>query len=401
MVAMVMLAILGLARLSNGAILGGGALYAVALLGGLLLKGPLALIWLLPAAVLAPWIAGRTRSGAAPVATLAIAIVAAGGLWTAWLVAGQGVGALADVLRFDPAPDRHAWYWLPAFALLLAYPWIWWRTAWRAIGRLGKQAPDFGCRLVLVAMAAAVVGAFADPFRGQHVLLPALALGSLFLARALGATPEKARDFHAVLPGLPLLIIGFVFFLLNIVPHAHLDAVWRRLVDDSSLPIWLGGISLAAGLLLLGGGYLLAQLTPRPLPRRILQVALLPVLMACALNLEFIAGLRDFFDLQPLAERIHELQESGRPVAVYGNYDGGFDLAGRLATAPIVLPDANSVRRWAAANRAGVVVAYFAGSTLHLPARPLDLSAAGSRWAALWPAEIIITTEGDVLRERF
>jgi len=152
---------------------------------------------------------------------------------------------------------------------------------------------------------------------------------------------------------------------------------------------------------LLGGGYLLAQLPPRPLPQRILQVALLPVLMATALNLEFMTGLRSFFDMRAFAAQIHNLQETGHPVAVIGNYDGGFDLAGRLIEPPIELPDANTAHRWAAANGAGVVIAYFAGSTLRLPARPLNLAAAGDRWAALWPAATIIATEGKVLRERF
>lgn len=401
MIAVVLLALLALAHLMSARIFSGALLYAVALLAGLLLKGTPALIWLLPPALLLPWIAaGRTGMGRS-YAALAVAIVASCAIWAIWVAARDGIDTLIDVLVPESAANRRAWYWLPVFALLLAYPWIWWRTAWRAVERIMRTPLDSGCRLVLIATAAAFCGCFFDPYRGQHVLVPALALAALFLARALATTPEKARDFHAVLPGVALLFIGFVFFLLNIVPHAHLDAVWRRLMGESSLPIWLGGISLAAGLLLLGGGYLLAQLTPRPLPQRILQVALLPVLMATALNLEFMTGLRSFFDMRTFAEQIHNLQETGHPVAVIGNYDGGFDLAGRLIEPPIELADANTAHRWAAANGSGVIIAYFAGSTLRLPARPLNLAAAGDRWAALWPAATIIATEGKVLRERF
>ena len=399
MIAVVMLALLGLAYWLRGNTRRGSALFACALLGGLLIKGPLAVIWLLPPAITLPWIAPDARSAGRR--WLALAIVGAIVTWGVWISAQHSIGALVDLLLTDPAPDRRDWYWLPVFALLFAYPWIWWRTSWRAMGRLSRHRLDAGSILVLVAIAAACVGAFFDPYRVQHVLLPAMALAALLLARALAATPEKARDFHAALPGLPLLFIGFVFFLLNIVPHAHLDAVWRRLLGESSLPIWLGGISLGAGLLLLGGGYLLAQLTPRPLRFRILQVALLPVLMASALNLEFLSGLRDFFDLQPFAERIHALQAEGRPIAVIGSYDGGFDLAGRLEQPPVILADANTAHRWAAANGSGVVITFFAGSTLRLPGRPIFLAAAGDRWAALWPASTIIATEGAVLRERF
>lgn len=401
MIAVVLLALLALAHTMSARVVFGATLYAVALLAGLLLKGTPALIWLLPPALLMPWIAAGRTDTRRRHAMLAVAVVAACGIWAVWIAGRDGVDTLIDILLPEPAANQRAWYWLPFFALLLAYPWIWWRTAWRAVERVLRAPLDPGCRLVLVATAAAFGACFFDSYRGQHVLVPALALASLFLARALATTPEKARDFHAVLPGVALLFIGFVFFLLNIVPHAHLDAVWRRLMGESSLPIWLGGISLAAGLLLLGGGYLLAQLTPRPLPQRILQVALLPVLMATALNLEFMTGLRSFFDMRAFAEQIHNLQATGHPVAVIGDYDGGFDLAGRLIEPLTEIADANTAHRWAAANGAGVVIAYFAGSTLRLPARPLNLAAAGDRWAALWPAATIIATEGKVLRGRF
>ncbi|MEX1108122.1 MAG: glycosyltransferase family 39 protein [Dongiaceae bacterium] len=401
MIAVVLLSVLGLARLHNDARWPGIALFALALAAGLLLKGPLALAWLLPPAFALPLILRDTPIARSSCGWLAITTLAVSAVWVGWLVATNGWPGLEAALTREAQPERRAWYWLAVWALLFAYPWIWWRSTWRTMTRLKRSGFDSGSWLVVAAIGGALLGALLDPYRGPHVLLPALALAALIVAHALGSAPEKARDFHAALPGLPLLFIGFVFFLLNIVPHAHLDAVWRRVFGESSLPIWLGGISLGAGLLLLGGGYLLAQLTPRPLAHRILQVALLPALMASALNIEFIGGLHAFFDLRPVAAEIHDLQAAGQPIAIYGRYDGGFDLAGRLVKPLIVLPDANSALRWAAANRSGIVIAYFAGSTLRLPAQPLDLAAVGDRWAALWPAETIIATEGKVLQQRF
>ncbi|MEX0810030.1 MAG: glycosyltransferase family 39 protein [Dongiaceae bacterium] len=401
MIAVVLLSVLGLARLHNGARWPGIALFALALAAGLLLKGPLALAWLLPPAFALPLILRDTPIARSSCFWLAVTTFSVVAVWVGWLVATNGWPGLDAALTIEAEPDRRAWYWLAAWALLFAYPWIWWRSTWRTMSRLTRGGFDSGSWLVVAAIGGALLGALVDPYRGPHVLLPAIALAALIVAHALGSAPEKARDFHAALPGVPLLFIGFVFFLLNIVPHAHLDAVWRRIFGESSLPIWLGGISLGAGLLLLGGGYLLAQLTPRPLAHRILQVALLPALMASALNIEFIGGLHAFFDLRPVAADIHDLQAAGQPIAIYGRDDGGFDLAGRLSEPLVVLPDANSALRWAAANRSGIVIAYFAGSTLRLPAQPLDLAAAGDRWAALWPAEVILATEGRVLRQRF
>jgi hypothetical protein len=154
--------------------------------------------------------------------------------------------------------------------------------------------------------------------------------------------------------------------------------------------------------MLLGGGYLLAQMTPREMRSAVVQLALLPALLVTSLNLEFLFSLGRFFDLRPIAERVHLLQEQGRPVAFFGRYEGELDLAGRLRAPLVPLGTANDALFWAAANPEGVIVSTFQGSILHLPARPLDAPRpAGDTWAALWPAPLVLSTQAAVLRPRF
>ena len=149
-----------------------------------------------------------------------------------------------------------------------------------------------------------------------------------------------------MVPGFFALFVGLIFFLMNIVPTAHLDAVWRQ-VFGAPLPIWLGGIGLISGLSLLVIGYILAQLSPSHQLSRTLQVAILPTLLMTSLNLEFDGNLRPFFDLTPVASRMKQLQDAGISVAVFSDYRGEFDFAGRLEMAPEPVPTRIAAARWA------------------------------------------------------
>jgi hypothetical protein len=198
------------------------------------------------------------------------------------------------------------------------------------------------------------------------------------------------------------LFVGLVFFLLNIVPVAHLDVVWRQLIDaDGSLPLWLGGISLGSGLALLGGGFILGQMTPRRMAPRVIQLALLTMLLISTLNLEFLYSIGRFFDLKPVAGQIQALQHAGRPVAFFGAYSGDFDFVGRIDEPLPVLEGRQATAEWLADHPNGIIVAYFKGNLLHLPGRPIYLGLVGDSWAALWPAATVLATDYEALNPHF
>ncbi|HEY7797706.1 MAG TPA: hypothetical protein VIA80_02990, partial [Hyphomonadaceae bacterium] len=186
----------------------------------------------------------------------------------------------------------------------------------------------------------------------------------------------------------------------NIVPVAHLNALWQDLFAED-LPLWLGGISLGPGMLLLLGSYALTLLTLQSLQARLLQVALLPVLLSIAINMEFKLTLHSYFDLEPIAGQIRRLEERGAPVAVAGSYDGAFDFAGRLTRPPTVLKDTPAALAWAREPPEGVIVSFFQGGILRLPTRPLFLGNADEYRVAVWATEAVISTNGEALAPRF
>jgi 4-amino-4-deoxy-L-arabinose transferase-like glycosyltransferase len=416
-----MLGLYGLARVWRGRAAGGWAIYALALGFGFLAGGGGGVALLLAPALAAPlWRAAGTAWGRW-LAGLLCAIAGAMVLALLWVVPALMDGASVAALLLTPPPlevtfggPPRAAYWMLLALVLTLYPWLLWKTLWRAAGlvfgstKAGGPARgdpsawrDAGLRFALVAAASALFFATAISWRDAEGLLPLLPPLALIGARLLDAGGRRSPEFHALLPGMVALLIGLVCFLLNIVPVAHLDAVWREFISERGLPIWLGGISLISGLLLLGGSYVLAQMAPSHLVSRTVQLALMPVLLMSALNLEFWISLRDFFDLSPVAQQIHRLQEAGRPIAIYGAYGGEFGFAGRLEAPLARLPSPAQAIGWAAEHPTGIVVSSFQGGYLRLPARPLYLGQVADNWAALWPAAAVIDTDGAVLRSRF
>lgn len=401
------LGLYGLALAWRG-VAAGWLVHGAALGLGFLVGGSGAALLLLLPVLAAPLWRGRDGSSFAWYARLAAAWALGLLIALLWIVPAMSRGAVpSDLLLTEPplaksfaTPPRPV-YWMVLILALALYPWLLWKTLWRAVERGRSAWREPASRLVLTAAAAALLVALAINWREAEGLLPLLPPAALMAARLLDSGARRPYDFHALLPGLVALLVGLVCFLLNIVPVAHLDAVWREFISESGLPIWLGGISLASGLVLLGGSYLLAQMTPAALISRTVQLALLPVLMVSTLNLEFTISLRDFFDLGRVAEQIHALQEDGRPVAIYGRYGGEFGFSGRLAQPLEVLPSTAAAIGWAAEHPEGVVVSSFQAGVLHMPAEPLYLGEVADTWAALWPADAVTMTDGAVLRRRF
>ena len=338
----------------------------------------------------------------------------------AWLLGGVAASALALLPAFlwlrvlgrplmlpyfgngwtDPATE--ALRGAPWSLLLLPvalYPWICWKTLWRALDRHLRERVGVGFRLCLAFLAALTVTGLLSGWQ-LIGLLPIVCPLSLLGARLLATQEIKPKDFHAIVPGFFALFVGLIFFLMNIVPTAHLDAVWRQ-IFGSPLPIWMGGIGLISGVSLLVIGYILAQLSPSHQVSRTLQVAILPTLLMTSLNLEFNGNLRPFFDLTPVASRMKQLQDAGLAVAVFADYRGEFDFAGRLETAPKPLRTRVAAARWAAAHKAGALVTYFDGSPLRLPALPMFRGVARDRWVAIWPASEIDGPDSPILNSQF
>ena len=204
-----------------------------------------------------------------------------------------------------------------------------------------------------------------------HYLLPILPAVAIFLAAQVVVCPSP-RDH--LWPALLLGAIGLAFVAVALVAPLR-DVVASGLATPADL--------VAAGLTVGLAWIAIAVATALAQPA-VSALAALPSLALIALQLAVGPHLQAKFDVAHPARLIGELQRSGRPVAIVGEYHGEFQFAGRLAPLAAVAP--GDLPAWTAANPQGFVVV----SLQHLPAAPAPVFAQPLRGRTLtiWPAAV-------------
>ncbi|MCE5233206.1 MAG: glycosyl transferase [Mizugakiibacter sp.] len=312
---------------------------------GVLAKGPVVLLHVAGAALLAPWWSATARASKARwYAALAAGIGIGAAIALAWLLPAALIGGeaywqplLAKVsgrLHASFAHARPLWWYLPLLPVLLL-PWTLAlrapRAAWAALPR--ERAGRFA------------LAWFVPPFlafcliSGKQVhylvpLLPALALGGAVVLGQAGARVAArlyallalaAAAGVAVLPWWAARKYGFdaqpALALLALVPLVVAVGLWRGARAATPRGIALASTALGAAVLL--GGTL----------------ALAPAL-----------------DVGPTARFIAAAQAEGRPIAHIEWHNGLFGYVGRLRQ-PLPVIAREEVRAWCFAHPDGYVIA--------------------------------------------
>jgi 4-amino-4-deoxy-L-arabinose transferase-like glycosyltransferase len=190
---------LGLALAWRGEMRRGFALAALGIGLGLLAKGPVILLHVLPLAVLAPlWMReARPAWGRWALGTL-LATLGGAALVLAWALPAALVGgeAYGQAIFWGQTAGRMAksfahrqpfWFYLP-FLPLLAAPWVFWPRLWRAARAAG--APGSGERFCLLQIGFALLAFSLISGKQVQYLLPELALIALLAARWADGAPR-------------------------------------------------------------------------------------------------------------------------------------------------------------------------------------------------------------------
>lgn len=337
---------------AQGRRLPGWTFFAVACGLGILTKGPVALVYAVPPALLAPWWGENAR--ARPLAWyggLASALLAGVGLALAWaLPAADSGGALyAQALLWNQTTERlvesfaHArplwWYlaWLPA---ILA-PWALWPPLWRALASV-RRRPDDGVRFCIAWTVPAFAVLSLISQKQPYYLLPLLPGAALLGARALGGHEARATLATQLPPAIPMLLAAVVLSFPNILPQDYRAA-------------WLGpGVHPLGALALVGLGAALlrphASARAAVAPMVAVTVAALIVVQVMVFRAAGPAA-----DARPVARRLAALERTGAPLAHTGKYAGEFHFLGRLR-APLEIIGEQGVPDWLRAHPGGRVV---------------------------------------------
>jgi len=295
---------------------------------GVLSKGPVILIYVLPQALAAPWWTNAPPGGwrrwyGSLVLSLSLALMiilswalpaarAGGPEYGRAIFYGQTAGRLVHAFA-----HQRPWYWyLPLFPLLL-FPWSAVLDLWRHPLSEKEEAGRFcltavGPGLILLSLVSG---------KQVHYLLPLLPPLFLLLARKLDTPPVGPWNR---LPALFLVLFAAALFTVSgSGPFAGAGGI------PGSLPAWPAVAPLLVAVILLR----------TPPERFVPALGLSGAGLLFFFHLVFSGPVHDLFDVSRIATLVRRAQEQGRPVAVWpARLAGQIGFAGRLPH-PLVVHD--------------------------------------------------------------
>ena len=247
----------------------GFVLIGMAIGFGVLTKGPVILLNVLPAAVLAPWwnpgLKWARWFGGIVLAVLLGAAIALAWAIPAGIAGGEAYrnaifwGQTADRMVESFAHRRPFWWYLPLLPLVL-FPWFVWPGLWRALVNHVRTGLDRGTRFCLAWMLPVFVAFSLISGKQPHYLVPMFPAFALLAARVLADRPGDRVGLPALLAAalggaLILAALGMLAGVNESVPA--LPPVWPGAVLVLlALAVWAAGrrgVSPVLNLALLGG----------------------------------------------------------------------------------------------------------------------------------------------------
>lgn len=324
-------------------------LVALGLALGLLSKGPVTLVYTLPAMVAAPWWASAPESGwkawylQVILVTGAAAIPILAWLLMAWSTVGDAFlseilwSQTVDRISGDMGHGRPLWWYLPVLPLV-GLPWIFWPPLWRAIPGIRL---DHGLRLCLGGGVFGFIVLSLVGGKQAHYLLPLLAVATPGIARILDSG-VRIRP----LDGLPLALVFTVFGVAMMIPGLGFgSSIW---------PEWVATISPGWGALLLMVAVALVWRMPKAASEAAVFQLAATSLLALAVICGPVAAARNSHDLGEFASIVNDYQSRERPVAWLGHYQGQFNFTGRLRR-PVVELGFEEARAWLVTHPRAIV----------------------------------------------
>ena len=357
----------------------GFVMLGVAIGLGILTKGPVVLLNLLPVAMLTPWWHPRLPRGAGTApdlkpeddrmrwgrwfAGLGLAVLAGVAIALAWAIpAGQAGGEAyrnaifwgqtADRMVESFAHQRPFWWYLPLLPLLL-FPSFVWPGFWQALAHHHKRGLDRGTRFCLAWMLPVFVALMFISGKQPHYLIPLFPAFALLAARVLADYPARSV-------GVPAALVVALGVALVAAGSGQFAALQEQVA--ALPPLWPGVLLVLLGATAWAGGR-------RGVPATLI-LALMSTFMLMLVHVVLLHTLSPRYDVRPMAQAIKQVQDAGGQVAHAGKYHAQYQFAGRLE-APLTELHGGELPRWLAADPARHVVMY--------PERGRDLDALAAR----------------------
>jgi 4-amino-4-deoxy-L-arabinose transferase-like glycosyltransferase len=358
-----LLALIGVAQAVEQQRRRGFALIALGITLGILAKGPVILIHVLPAALLAPWWAtSRTdRRWSLWYASVCGAVLLGAGGALLWAIpaAHSGGPAYQQAIFFGQtagritrsfAHQREFWWYLPIVPALL-FPWFVWPEAWRAFGALKLAPRDAGVRFCIVWSVAGLLTFSLVSGKQVHYLLPLVPAAALLLARGLSLR-EAAPLARPWLVALGLLLLS------GVVVAAGTSSLLARTLWWPHGPVfwWWALLPTTAAIMLIA--WQRGRITRNA---AVHTLAISTTVLLCGLQLAAARAGTVPYDTAPMAAVVRRELAAGHPIAMIGAYNGEYHFEGRLRDARIDVIAAADALRWLQAHDTGLLLRYDRG----------------------------------------
>jgi 4-amino-4-deoxy-L-arabinose transferase-like glycosyltransferase len=330
---------------------------------GVLVKGPVILIHVLPAALLAPWWATprENRRWMAWYATLFGALVLGVCAALAWAIPagmaggaeyqraiflGQTVGRMSKSF----AHRRAVWWYLPLLPVVL-FPWFAWPESWRALRALRVAPRDAGSRFCVAWAVCGLIAFSLVSGKQLHYLVPLAPAMALLLARGLSqreAAPlTRPWPVAAVIAAFAMAVIlaGTTTLASRAVwwPHAPMAWGWALLP-----------LGVAITLLVWQRGRITRNAAVHAL-------AASTAALLCGVQLSAGRVATIPYNTGPMATTVERALADGHAIAMVGKYNGEYHFPARLQNVRIDEIEERQIGGWIAAHDDGMLLRYERG----------------------------------------
>ena len=321
---------------------------------GVLAKGPVILLHVLPAAVVAPWWAPELKGrlgrwyldlllgvlfGAAIALAWALPAAYFGGEeYRRAIFWGQTAGRVAESFAHRAA----WWYYLPVLPVIL-FPWFVWPRFWKGLFESKSESEKSGVKFLAAWLVLTVIGFSLVSGKQAKYLVPMLPGFALLAGYALSKAQTLPRWWEMLPP-----VIGFLAF------PAFL-AILRMRPEAMKLPEWAGEIPLWPIVVLTLAAPALLIFSRRQTALQLRSLAFATLAAFAVVGAGVIPAFVPYSDPQPAARHLAALQEAKVPLAHLGKYRAQYNFAGRLRV-PVEILDLADVKGWVVAHPAGQVI---------------------------------------------
>jgi 4-amino-4-deoxy-L-arabinose transferase-like glycosyltransferase len=376
-----MAGMIGVLRMARGE-MRAGILWLGAGIGlGVLAKGPVILLHVLPAAVVAPWWAPATRRSLGKwYLGLLAGVLLGAGIALAWALPagyfggeayrraifwGQTAGRVSESFAHRAA----WWYYAPLLPAIL-FPWLVWPAFWRGL-RAPGVANEMPARFLAAWLVLTLIGFSLVSGKQAKYLVPMLPGFALLVAHALARPERPARGWDMLLPAVGFLALPALLFYARSKPAALELPEWA-----ATLPMWPVLVSLLLCPLVLA-----FSRATTIVQARVLAFAVLGALTVASAGV--MPAIAPYGDPGPAAAHLAELQARDVPLAHLGKYHGQYNFAGRLRK-PIEILDPGELSPWAAKHPGGQVIIVERRRYTGAGARPEYEAPFRGAWIQVW-----------------